>query len=159
MDDATAALTARLDDLEDIAAIKALKTRYARFADAGYDPDGLASLFVDDGVWDGGALFGRCEGVEGIRQHFSGAPGRIPWALHFTLSPEIELEGPPGPQRRAKGTWYLWQPCVRRRSDGTEHEAFLTGTYTDTYVKADGRWKFETVLVQARWLSGPPSVT
>jgi hypothetical protein len=157
MDDATATLAARLDDMEDVAAIKALKIRYARYCDDGYDADGIASLFVDDGIWDGGALFGRGEGVAGIRQHFSGASSRIPWALHFTLSPEIELQGPPGPQRRARATWYLWQPCVRSRADGSEQEAFLTGTYTDTYVKVAGQWKFETVLVQARWFSGPPS--
>ena len=149
-------LVARVADLEDLEAIRALKARYARFCDNGYDPDGIASLFVEGGVWDGGALFGRRKGLDVIREHFTGAPARIPWALHFTLVPEITLEGPPGPERRASGTWYLWQPCTRRSSSGTEWQAWLTGTYADTYVKAGGVWKFETVTVDARWLSGPP---
>ena len=71
---------------------------------------------------------------------------------------EITLDGPPGPERRASGTWYLWQPCTRRSSNGTEWQAWLTGTYADTYVKVGGTWKFETVTVDARWLSGPPPV-
>lgn len=149
-------LAARVADLEDLEAIRALKARYARFCDNGYDPDGIASLFAEGGVWDGGALFGRREGLDVIREHFKGAPARIPWALHFTLVPEITLEGPPGPERRASGTWYLWQPCTRRSSNGTEWQAWLTGTYADTYVKVGGTWKFETVTVDARWLSGPP---
>lgn len=149
-------LLARLDDAEDVAAIKALKIRYARYCDDGYDAEGIASLFVDAGVWDGGSLFGRCEGRTAIVEHFRGASDRLPWALHFTLSPEIELDGAPGPDRRARGTWYLWQPCVRRRRDGGDRDAFLTGTYTDTYVKAAGVWRFETVLVQARWFAEAP---
>ena len=52
----------QLQRLVDIEAIRALKVRYARYADAGYDADGLASLFTEDGVWDSGALFGRCVG-------------------------------------------------------------------------------------------------
>ena len=141
--------------MKDLEAIRALKVRYARLCDAGYDAEGIASLFVADGVWDAGDMFGRHEGIEAIRENFRNASRRIPWALHFTLCPEIELEGPAGPNRRARGTWYLWQPCVLRSVKGTEREAFLTGTYTDTYVKAAGLWKFETVLVQARWFTGP----
>ena len=39
--------------LEAEAAIVRLKARYARFADDGYDAEGIASLFVPDGVRDG----------------------------------------------------------------------------------------------------------
>ena len=57
-----------------------------------------------------------------------------------------------------RGTWYLWQPCTRRRRSGEEHPAWLAGTYDDTYVKLDGRWLFQTVQVNARWLDAPPSL-
>jgi SnoaL-like domain len=149
-------LVRQVADLTDLEAIRALKIRYARFCDDGYDPDGIASLFVEHGVWDGGALFGRCEGTDAIRRHFQGAPARIPWALHFTLAPELALDGPPGLSRRAEGTWYLWQPCVRRSADGSEREAWLAGGYHDRYLKDNGVWRFEQVTVDARWLSGPP---
>lgn len=142
----------RLARLEDLEAIRSLKMRYARFCDNGYDPSGIASLFVPDGVWDGGRLFGRPQGTEAIREHFRGAPGRIPWSLHYILAPEIEID-PDG--SHATGTWYLWQPCIRRSRDGTDHQAWLAGTYRDRYVKVDGRWLFEEVVVDARWLDGP----
>ena len=48
------ALAQRLQVLEDIEAIKRLKARYCAFCDDGYNPDGIAGLFVEDGVWDGG---------------------------------------------------------------------------------------------------------
>jgi uncharacterized protein (TIGR02246 family) len=142
----------RLARLEDLDAIRALKGRYARFADAGYDADGIASLFVPDGVWDGGSLFGRAEGVDAIRAHFAGASARIPWALHYVIAPEIEVAGD---GRSATGSWYLWQPCTRRSSSGEERPAWLAGTYADRYVKVDGRWLFEHLRVDARWLDGP----
>lgn len=145
-------VTTRLQRLEDEAAIIRLKARYARACDAGYDADAIAGLFVDGGVWDGGELFGRAEGLDGIRAHFSGASQRITWALHFTLNPLIEVatDG-----RTATGTWYLWQPCTRRRSSG-EVQAWLAGTYDDTYRRTDDGWRFDTVTVRARWLDGPP---
>jgi hypothetical protein len=146
-------LAARLNRLEDLEAIRALKMRYARFCDDGYDAGGIASLFVPDGVWDGGPLFGRPEGIDAIRQHFSAASGRIPWSLHYILAPEIEVD-PDG--NRARGTWYLWQPCIRRSRDGTDRQAWLAGTYRDRYVKRDGRWLFEQVVVDARWLDAAP---
>jgi hypothetical protein len=143
----------RLARLEDLDAIRALKMRYARYCDAGYDAPGIASLFVPHGVWDGGPLFGRAEGVDAIRAHFEAAPQRIPWSLHYILAPIIEVaeDG-----RSATGSWYLWQPCVRRSSKGEDRQAWLAGTYADRYAKVDGRWLFEYVTVEARWLDGPP---
>ena len=147
-------LDERLRRLEDEAAILRLKARYARFCDDGYDAEGIAGLFVPDGVWDGGELFGRAEGADGIRAFFAGASEHIPWALHFTLNPLIEL-APDG--RTASGSWYLWQPCVRRRRSGPVR-SWLAGTYADTYERAEDGWRFRTVVVRARWLEGTPTL-
>ena len=46
-------LAAKIQRLEDIEAIRNLKAKYCAFCDDGYDADGIASLFVDDGIWDG----------------------------------------------------------------------------------------------------------
>ena len=81
-------------------------------------------------------------------------PPRIPWALHYVLAPELTLDDN---GVHASGTWYLWQPCTRRRRSGEESQAWLAGTYQDTYVKLDGVWRFQTVEVHARWLEAPPS--
>jgi hypothetical protein len=62
----TQELEKRLQTLEDIETIKRLKARYCAMCDAGYDSDGLAGLFTEDAVWDGGS-FGRFEGREAIR--------------------------------------------------------------------------------------------
>ena len=99
-------VAARLRRLEDEREIVRLKARYARACDAGYDADAIAGLFVAEGVWDGGELFGKAEGVESIRAHFVGAARRIPWALHFTLNPLIDLAAD---GETATGSWYLWR--------------------------------------------------
>ncbi len=147
-------LNARFRKLEAEAAIVRLKAQYARFADDGYDADGIAGLFTPDGVWDGGDLFGRAEGVEAIRAHFAHASDRIPWALHFTLNPIIDVSED---GRSATGSWYLWQPCLRKRSSAPMPIlSWLTGTYADSYqLTADG-WRFHQVEVRARWLEAPP---
>ncbi|MBV8360284.1 MAG: nuclear transport factor 2 family protein, partial [Deltaproteobacteria bacterium] len=44
-------LAARTQRLEDIENIKQLKARYCAFCDDNYNPQGIASLFTEDGVW------------------------------------------------------------------------------------------------------------
>jgi hypothetical protein len=137
------------------AAIVRLKARYARFADDGYDADGIASLFVPDGVWDGGQLFGRADGVEAIRAHFAHASDFIPWALHYTLNPLIDVDLGAG---TARGSWYLWQPCLRVRSASpVPVPSWLAGTYDDRYELTAEGWRFRHVEVRARWLEGLPA--
>ncbi len=124
--------------LEDIQAIKGLKARYAAFCDDGYDADGIASLFVPDGVWDGGPL-GRCEGTEGIRRFFLASPRAVSFAIHHVLNRLIEVDGD-----RARGQWYLFQPCTFAR---TGSAIWMAGRYADDYVRVDGLWLFETMRV------------
>jgi ketosteroid isomerase-like protein len=145
--------TARLPPIDDEREITRLKASYARACDDGYDADRIAGLFTPDGVWDGGELFGRAEGANAIRAHFAGAAQRIPWSLHFTLNPLIDV-APDG--ETATGSWYLWQPCIRQRSSAGVL-SWLAGTYADTYVRTKDGWRFRAVTVVARWLDGPPA--
>ena len=71
-----------------------------------YDADGMASLFVEDAVWDGGN-FGKHEGREAIRAFFRGAATIFPFALHQVMNPLIEVQG-----EQATGSWYLLQPAT-----------------------------------------------
>jgi hypothetical protein len=41
-----------------------LKARYYEFCDNDYDPDGIASLFIGNGVW-GGGFMGRFDRTRG----------------------------------------------------------------------------------------------
>ena len=55
-------LEARIRRLEDIEALKQLKARYCDRCDDNYDADGIAQLFTEDAVWDGGQTFGVARG-------------------------------------------------------------------------------------------------
>ena len=62
-------IESRIQRLEDIEEIKQVKAKYCRFCDQGYDPDGIESLFTENGVWDGGRTFGVAQGRDAIRRH------------------------------------------------------------------------------------------
>ena len=127
-------LERRLKVLEDIEEIKLLKRRYCAYCDDNYDVDGLASLFTEDAVWDGG-IRGKAEGREGIRGFFQHAPQRLPFAIHMVLNPIIEVNGD-----TAKGTWYLFQPCTF--ADG-DRAVWGSARYDEDYVRVDGHWMFK----------------
>src|SRR5262245_8018917 len=123
------ALERRIRRLEDLEEIKQLKARYAAYCDANYDADALAALFTADAVWDG-AVVGRSEGREAIRQFFRGSSQRISFAIHNILSPIIEVTGD-----TATGTWYLLQTCTYTNGN----QAVLgAATYYDHYVRENG---------------------
>jgi len=134
----------RLQALEDLAALHALKTRYARAADAKYTPDGQrqtgaaleraaraqANCFTDDGVWEGGAFGGDLVGREAIYQNFLRAPWR--YAMHFYQAPDIQLDGD-----TAAGSWLLWQIAVNE-SDGQTR--LLHGRTREHYRRGEEGW-------------------
>ena len=63
-------LEERIARLEDLEAIRNLKMQYAFYCDRGYDPEGIGSLFVEDGVWEAN-VFGTYHGVEAIKGFFA----------------------------------------------------------------------------------------
>ena len=85
-------LEERVDRLESIDAIKRLKAVYCMYRDAKYDTEGICSLFIEDGVWDGGPSFGRYEGHQQIRSFFERISGDILFAAHLVLNPIITVE-------------------------------------------------------------------
>ena len=130
----------RLQRLEDQEAIRRLKMRYARFCDAGYDPDGIASLFTEDGVWDGTPQMGEAShGREEIKRFFAAAPPIMSYARHYIVAPVIDVDTA---GETATGSWYLIQPATLQGQP-----VWLAGTYDDEYVKQDGQWLFRRVRV------------
>ena len=136
------ALERRIQRLEDLEAIKQLKARYAAHCDAHYDADALAELFTADAVWDGGIL-GYNEGRETIRQFFRGSSQRISFALHYIVSPIIEIDGD-----TAHGTWYLLQTCTYLNGN---QAVWGAATYHDRYVRDQGVWKFQHVRITSHF--------
>jgi ketosteroid isomerase-like protein len=137
-------LEQRLRVLEDIESIKKLKARYCAHCDNNYDADGIASLFTEEAVWDGGS-FGKHNGREAIRTFFRGAPQIFPFAIHQVMNPIIEVKGD-----QATGSWYLFQPATLAEGD---QAVWLAARYEEEYVKLGGEWKFKHLKVFPSFLT------
>jgi hypothetical protein len=140
-------LEQRVQVLEDIQAITELKASYCNAADGGWDrpshdADQVASLFVEDGVWDGGKI-GRGAGREGIRALFTSFQ-RFPFAFHRVTNPIIKVDGD-----TATGEWHVQVPITLE-----ENRAFwLGGIYHDEFVRTPGGWKFKVLKVTSAFVS------
>jgi hypothetical protein len=133
-------LARKIQWLEDLEAIKRLKHLYCAFCDNNYDADGIANLFVEDGIWDGGQ-FGRCAGRAAIRTFFQKASNSLSLAAHQVMNPVIDIDG-----NRATGRWKLIQPCTQETKDGPR-AMWLVANYHDEYVRTDTGWKFQSLRV------------
>lgn len=136
--------TDKLQWLYDIECIKQLKARYCAFADQDYDPDGIASLFVEDGFWDGGP-FGRHQGRAAIHAFFTGVSKVISFVDHYATNPLIDVDGD-----RATGRWDLWAPIVK---EPEPMAAWIMGKYHDEYVRTGEGWRFRSLTLAVRALS------
>lgn len=139
----------RLARLEDVEAIKNLKHQYAHCcSDPGYDPDGFASLFVDDAVWESDA-FGTYDGREAIHSFIANLREELLWALHYMVNPVIDVADD---GLSARGMWVLLEPATMTSSDGPD-AVLMTGNYSDDFVKVGGEWKFKKVHVHFHQVS------
>jgi len=127
----------RLRRLEDTEQIRQLNLEYRRHLDA-RDLDAYGRLFAADGEWLGGTGHGK--GPAGITamltEHLSGnppAPGPTHW--HLVTESDTNVHGD-----HATGTvtWALVQ-----RGEGDTPVMHLLGHYDDTYVREDGRWRYQ----------------
>ena len=140
------ALEERVRRLEDLEAIRTLKARYCAACDNAYDADAIASLFTENGVWDGEPTFDRLEGREAIRNYFAGVAARMPVARHQVMNPDIEV-APHG--ATAEGRWLLFQPC----SSAERGDLWLSATYHDSYRKVDGAWRIAETRVEVAFFT------
>jgi hypothetical protein len=129
----------RLQVLEDVLAIKELKARYCDAADCGWsrplnDADGMASLFVTEGVWDAGG-YGRAEGRDAIRELFR--TSLYPFAFHMVTNPAIKVSGD-----TATGKWHM---LVAHIID--ERSLWIGAIHNDEYVRTPDGWKFKAVRI------------
>jgi uncharacterized protein (TIGR02246 family) len=138
-------LARRLERLEDIRAIEQLKYEYAGYCDNSYDPEGIASLFTEDGRWVVDGEGGTMTGHEEIKAHFRALSEKITWAQHYMIAPKVELSED---GQSAVGKFYLLCLCtIEAVDDPTGKDAvILTLGYTDQFVKRDGRWLFQELL-------------
>ncbi len=137
----SADLAARITRLEDIEAIKQLKARYAEICDDDHNPDRVASVFAEDGIWES-EDFGKAEGHAAISKLFAGFRKMFNFSQHNMMNPIIEVDGD-----RATGVWYIMGPWTFRE---TGEEKWMALKYEDDYVKVNGEWKYQHLRVALR---------
>ncbi|MHA4849434.1 nuclear transport factor 2 family protein [Rhodococcus sp. MSC1_016] len=139
----------RLDDLERVEAIKALKYRYWRACD-GKDPDAFRACFVSSGASIDFGVLGRFDDADRITQVFTDialreVDGRpVILDMHHGFHPHIELHG----ESEASGAWTL----AFRQVDllhGTE--TVSSGEYDDDYRVENGEWRMSRCHYSVRW--------
>lgn len=137
-------LAARLQRLEDIEEIRRLKLRYAKLCDDNYNPDGLAALFTEDGVWDAGD-FGVVRGREDIRAHWAKTSEQFPFALHYISNHVVDIE-PLADE--ASGRCYLWEPLTMNG-----RACWSAVTYDERYRRVQEAWYFSEMKLQVHFLT------
>lgn len=144
-----AALERRLQQLEDLEAIRQLKYRYWRHLDC-KQWDALAALFTADATVCYSSGKYEFAGVEAIIGFLRDALGheRGSVTIHHGHHPEITLTGP----HTATGIWALYNYMF----NAAQNRAIRIGAYyDDRYVKAGGEWRFAhigyTSLFHEEW--------
>ncbi|GIS97510.1 MAG: hypothetical protein CM1200mP24_07940 [Gammaproteobacteria bacterium] len=103
--------------------------------DSAYNAKGIASLFVDDGIWDGG-FRGR------LKEQKPSDPFRERQFRHgFCNSPPNKpiIEISPEDNNRALGSWYLGNRVPKPRAPKS---LWLAANFKDTYTKTKHGWQF-----------------
>lgn len=124
-------LERRVQVLEDIEAIRRLKTSHYRSVDT-QDVELFVSLFTNDAVWESG-IFGGAEGIEGIRALALAIPQRLKFSMHYVTNASIEVNGD-----RATGDWYGLVACTMA---ATGEAAWGAAVVHEEYARVDGVWK------------------
>jgi uncharacterized protein (TIGR02246 family) len=134
-----ASLTARLQSLEDIEAIKQLHRRFTKaVADRRFET--LSAFFTDDAVIDM-RRHGETVGGEAIKQHFDGMAAQpLSGAGYVLSSPLVEVTGD-----AASGEW-TWHRFLADRPAGRDPAAvrgtWEEGRYRCSYRRTEDGWRF-----------------
>lgn len=136
------AIEDRLARLEDLEAIRNLKSLYVGYCDP-YDPEGFASVFAPDGVWQG-ADHGEYKGHDTIRDFIEEVRKEYVWTCHYLLRPLIELSED---RQTAKGEFYahIYEVLHDETAPQQQRSVVAFARYIDDFVKVDGQWRIARV--------------
>ena len=129
-----AALEARVQEQEDVEAIRTVIYDYGRYLDA-RDIRAYADLFAEDGelVVGMGGYQGREAIYEGISAAF-GPSANVEWTTNFHVLSNATIEVD-GDTASAITRWMFTRPGA----DGAP-QIILAGRYVDELAREDGRW-------------------
>lgn len=139
-------LEERLARVEDIEAIRNLKSLYVGYCDP-YDPEGFASVFAPDGVWQG-ADYGEFQGHEALREFIDkDVRDHYVWTFHYLLRPLIELADD---RQTARGEFYahIYEVIHDEDSPHGQKSIVAFARYHDDFVKVDGQWRIARVRAE-----------
>ena len=121
--------------IEDQLAIQGLAARYSHAVDTG-DIDGFLSAFTEDGVFDfvGTAKFEGHAALKALPESFANSPGQ---GRHITTNLVIDGNGD-------RATLKAYVHVLTLIGDPPAFSVTTGGTYDDTLVKEDGRWRFSS---------------
>jgi hypothetical protein len=124
----------RLQKLEDIEAIRALKARYLWCCDR-KDPAGMRACFADGKVHIDYGVVGTFDNADALAKVFKdiGCHDHMV-EMHHGMNPQIEVVD----DKTARGTWSLHYFLINTQTKGLTQ---LAGYYEDEYRKTDGKWK------------------
>ncbi len=139
-----AELENRITRLEDLEAIKQLKARYCEICDDDHNPERIASIFTENGIWEGRGI-GKAQGHEEIKELFQNFQRMISYAQHMVLNPIIEIDG-----TSATGVWYFFGPFTFYENNQAMWQA---ARYREDYEKVDSVWKIKHLRVKGPSMS------
>ena len=143
-------LAERIARLEDLEAIRNLKSLYVGYCDPN-DPKGFASVFAPDGVWYG-ADYGEYRGHEELERFIrEEVVDHYVWTCHYLLRPLIELSED---RQTATGEFYahIYEVVHDEGSPHGEKSVVAFARYLDEFVKIDGQWRIASVRAQTQRL-------
>ena len=141
-----AALEQRISRLEDLEAIKQLKSRYCEICDDDHNPDRIVSIFAEDGIWEGRGI-GTARGRAEIRTLFENFQKTISYSQHMVMNPVIEIDAD---GVRAHATWYFFGMFTFYEGNQAKWQA---ARYHEDYSKVNGEWKIQHLRVKGPGMS------
>lgn len=126
-------LSQRVNRLQSIQDIIALKHRYWHYNDTGLLGDQIAPLFTSDGVWSNAEL-GHYVGREAIRTFFNNASQELPFCAHVGMNPLIDVS-----DNRASAKWRALL-LGTFADDGVRKSRLILIDYLDEFERIGGHW-------------------
>jgi hypothetical protein len=144
----------RIQDLEDIEAIKRLQCAYGYYLEHWMSEE-IIDLFADRPETSATFVEGTYLGIEGVRRYFGRMKVANPEFLHMVMqvSPVITLSED---RLSAKGRWYGYGTISSHLVNNMIDPMYMAVIYEMEYVKEDGVWKILKLAFQMHYAYGHP---